>query len=108
MAKDVSPLQRLKQLDDEKNKILAAAKDEAMSLINQGLTALRGLGFNYKVSESSGRASRKGTRTVRDVPCPICGFKTKPPHDRRAHRSQGDNKKPFTAQELNAKGLQKA
>ena len=58
-------------------------------------------------SGARGGSSRKGTRRVKDAACPICGFKTIPPHDGRAHRSQSP-KKPFTADELAARGFRKA
>ena len=45
-------------------------------------------------------------RQTRDTPCPICGFKTNPHHDGRAHRSQ-EPKRPFTGEELSEKGLAK-
>jgi len=40
-------------------------------------------------------------------PCSVCNFLTEPNHDARKHRSQGDNKKPFTAKELEELGLKK-
>lgn len=51
---------------------------------------------------------RKGTRTTNpDRPCPICEFKTVPPHDARRHRGQKD-KRPFTIEELHEMGMTKA
>jgi len=54
------------------------------------------------------KAARKGTggqRQAKGGPCPVCDFETVPPHDKRSHRSQGEDKQPFTAQELAEKGL---
>jgi len=97
---------------------LAEAKAEALDAAHKAVAALNDLGFSYRLIEGSGSVSggggrttgegRKGTRTVNaERPCPICGFKTNPPHDARAHRSQ-DPKKAFTAEELDAKGMRKA
>jgi hypothetical protein len=50
----------------------------------------------------------KRTRTKNpDRDCPICEFKTVPPHDARRHRGQKE-KRPFTAEELEAMGMEKA
>ena len=72
------------------------------------------LGFNYRLVEgstgsrsSAGEGSRKGTRQVNaERPCPICNFRTDPPHDARRHRGQ-DDKRPFTAEELRHLGLKR-
>lgn len=59
-----------------------------------------------KAAKSSG-GDRKGTRTTNpDRPCPICEFKTVPPHDARRHRGQSE-KRPFTAEELETLGMKK-
>ena len=42
-----------------------------------------------------------------DRPCKVCNFLTKPHHDKRGHRSQGKDKKPFTASELTSKGMER-
>lgn len=117
MAKGPTALDRIKQLDEERGRLMSEAKGEAMNRANEAIGALNALGFNYRLSEgalnrrSTDRAegSRKGTRSVNaERPCPICGFKTNPPHDARAHRAQGDKKRAFTADELSAKGMKKA
>ena len=111
MAKQVSPLQQLRQLDKQREKILEDAREEALAKAEQAIKALNDLGFNYRSTEaprrSAKKASKKGTRTVKDAPCPTCGFKTNPPHDGRAHRMQ-TTKKPFTAEELKERGLTRA
>jgi DNA-binding protein H-NS len=56
--------------------------------------------------KKAGGATAKAKGTKADV-CPICDFQTTPPHDRRAHRYQ-NKKAPFSAEELNEKGLTKA
>ena len=110
MAKQASPLQQLRQLDKQREKILEDAKQEALADVEEAIKALNALGFNYRLTQGPLRAARKATkkrtRTVKDAPCPICGFKTNPPHDGRAHRMQA-TKKPFTADELKERSLAK-
>ena len=106
-----SALEKIKQLDEQREKLLAEAKKEALKLANNAIEALNELGFNYQLvskGQGSQAGSRKGTRTVKDAPCDYCGFKTKPPHDKRAHRTQpSGKKKPFTDAELAKKGYKK-
>ena len=104
-------LAKIKKLDEERSKLLSEAKDVALATATAAVDDLNSLGFQYRLMEGAARAvtgegSRKGTRTVRDEPCPICKFKTAPIHDRRSHRTQ-EPKAPFTAAELAAKGLKK-
>lgn len=101
---------RLKQIDVEREAILADARGEAMEVANQAVKSLNELGFTFRLIEGGkGRAtsSRTGTRTTKDAACPICKFKTDPLHDGRAHRMQGEMKKPFTVAELKEKGMTK-
>ena len=108
MAKQPSALSQLRQLDKQRQKILDSAKEEAFANAKAAVQALNALGFSYRLTEAAPRkkAQKKQTRRIKDAPCPICGFKTSPPHDRRAHRLQ-TNKKPFTAEELKDRGLTK-
>lgn len=101
----LSPLQKLKQLDDERTKILAGAKAEALSGANEAVAALNALGFSYRLVEGGRAGARKGTRTPKDAPCPVCGFKTSPLHDGRAHRT---HKAAFTEADLRERGMRKA
>ena len=109
-----SALERLRQLDEERQQILETAKSEALEQANNALEALNSLGFNYRLVEgsapqrkSSGDGSHRGTRQVNsDRACPICGFKTEPPHDARRHRAQAE-KKPFTDEELEANHIRR-
>jgi len=109
VAKAASVMDRLRELDDERAKLVSDAKADALKKVEDAVAELNALGFAYSVSEggtrraSSGDGTRKGTRGLKDAACPICGFKTSPLHDKRAHRSQAE-KKPFTAEELAAKG----
>lgn len=100
-------LDQLKELDRQREKLIESAKSAALKKANDAVAELNELGFNYRLAEGPARASgdgaRKGTRTVKDEACPICNFKTTPPHDRRAHRTQ-EPKKPFTDAELKERG----
>jgi hypothetical protein len=106
MAKSI--MDQIRALDEQKNKLLEGAKSEAMEAVNSALTKLNALGFSYRITggKRSG-GSQKGTRQMKAAACPVCGFKTEPPHDGRAHRGQKD-KKPFTAAELRERGYERA
>jgi hypothetical protein len=110
-------LEKLKALDAQRAQLLDDAKKEALENAEKAVAVLNELGFHYTLTESASvststpRAPRKATshapkRQARDVPCPICHFKTTPHHDGRMHRSQ-KSKKPFTLEELMEKHLAK-
>jgi hypothetical protein len=110
-------LEKLKALDAQRAQLLDDAKKEALENAQKAVAELNELGFHYSlvegasVSVSTPRAPRKASsqapkRQARDVPCPICHFKTTPHHDGRMHRSQ-KSKKPFTVEELMEKNLAK-
>jgi hypothetical protein len=108
-----SVLEKLRALDTQRAQLLDDAKKEALEKVEKAVAELNELGFDYRLVEgaSTERAPRKAAsqgskRQVRDVPCPICNFKTTPHHDGRMHRSQ-KTKKPFTVEELMEKGLTK-
>jgi hypothetical protein len=104
----------LKQLEKRREELRAQLRSDAEAGLRQSLVDFNNLNFGvtYELREARrgrGQGSRRGTRQVNaERACPICGFRTIPPHDARAHRSQGDKKKAFSAEELSAKGLQKA
>ena len=106
-----SAVKRIKQLDQERAALIADAKKEALARANQALGDLNALGFAYRLVADGAPArqsrSRRGTRTLKDVPCPVCEFKTRPLHDARKHRAQGNRKRPFTPKELQEIGLQR-
>ena len=104
MAKSV--IDQLKDLDAQREKLMQGAMAEAMAAMNAALAGVNSLGRLFRLVEDTGNG-RKGTRQVRDVPCKICGYRTRPPHDARRHRAQ-KTKKPFTKAELNEMGLEKA
>ena len=110
-----SVLEKLKALDAQRAQLLEGAKKEALDNAERAVAELNELGFHYTLTEgatsSTARAPRKATsqapkRQARDLPCPICHFKTTPHHDGRLHRSQ-KAKKPFTVEELMEKHLAK-
>jgi hypothetical protein len=111
-------LEKLKALDAQRAQLLEGAKKEALDNAERAVAELNELGFHYTLTEgttttSTPRAPRRATskaqapkRQKKDVPCPICNFKTNPPHDGRMHRSQ-KSKKPFTVEELMERHLTK-
>jgi hypothetical protein len=112
-------LEKLKALDAQRATLLDDAKKEALDNAEKAVAELNELGFHYSLTEgasvsvSTPRAPRKSSsqaqapkRQARDLPCPICHFKTTPHHDGRMHRSQ-TTKKPFTVEELMEKHLAK-
>jgi hypothetical protein len=112
-----SVLEKLKALDAQRSELLEGAKKEALDNAEKAVAELNELGFHYalteaaSVSASPARAARKAAsqapkRQARDVPCPICHFKTTPHHDGRMHRAQ-KTKKAFNVEELMEKGLTK-
>ncbi len=110
-----SAVQRIRELDEERAQIFDQAKEEALDKANEAVAALNALGLNYRLvdgepqirkGKAPGKAPVSTKGAVRDAPCSICGYKTSPPHDARAHRGQ-TKKKAFTAAELKDKGLTK-
>ena len=107
-------MERIKELEAEKSKLLDEAKTTALEIANNAIAELNELGFTYQLIEGGKRnstaPSRIGTRAISaDKICPICKIVTDPPHDARhkLHRAQGQNKKPLTDAELSSAGLTK-
>ena len=94
MAK--SALEQLLALENEKSKLVEAARLELVEKINLNLGLLKDLGFHYKLVENRND----------QAPCRICGFRTNKPHNARAHRWQ-EPKTPFTQEELARRGLKR-
>ena len=112
MAEKQTALQQLKKLDEERGKLLESAKADALARAEEAINELTALGFDYELVEPARGTARK-TKTARKASapdhhpretCPICEYATKPPHDKRSHRSQ-QKKRPFTADELNQRSL---
>jgi hypothetical protein len=74
--------------------------------VNEAINDLNALGFRYRLTDKASPGRAKGQMKT-EGSCPICGFRTTPPHDGRRHRAQGNDKKPFSAQELAQFGLAK-
>jgi hypothetical protein len=106
-------LNELKELKAQLETKTARVKAEALDKAGEAIGILRELGIDndtiLKELGFRGRAdaqeSREG-RAPKDEPCPICHFRTDPPHDGRSHRGQ-TKKKPLTDDELEKKGLTK-
>ena len=101
-----SSISRIKQLDQERSQLISSAKKEALDRAHDAISDLNDLGFSYRLTEEGKRpTARKGTGRLKDAECPVCKFKTSPPHDARKHRGQGNRKKPFTPAELKDMGI---
>jgi hypothetical protein len=109
-----SVLEKIKALDAQRATLLEGAKKEALETAERAVAELNELGFHYTLTEGAtarARAPRKAVaqapkRQARDLPCPICHFKTTPHHDGRMHRSQ-KTKKAFTTEDLMERHLTK-
>ena len=110
-----SALDRIKQLDQERARLLEEAKREAMDRATQAVADLNALGFNYRLTEvdddtsTSARPSDEGSKRVRRMvkpgtACPVCKFATEPPHDGRAHKKHPE---PFRDEELAERGMRR-
>jgi hypothetical protein len=100
----MTPVQLLAKLDAQRAEILATAKADALQKANEAVDELNALGFHYRLSEEGDKPAGTKRGEPADVPCPICTFKTAPPHDKRSHRTQ-EPKKPFTEEELKQRNL---
>jgi hypothetical protein len=108
-----SAIEEIKELRAQLESKTEQAKAEALDKASVAIGFLRELGLDndaiLKELGFRGRATAKETRegqAPKDEPCQICHFRTDPPHDGRTHRGQA-KKKPFTAEELEQKGLTK-
>jgi hypothetical protein len=110
-----SAIEEIKELKARMESITEQAMAEALAKANEAIGVLRELGLNndtiLKQLGFRGRAAAKESKSreesaPKDEPCPICHFRTDPPHDGRSHRGQ-PKKKPFTAEELEQKALTK-
>jgi hypothetical protein len=94
--------------DQAKAEALETARDAINFLRELGIdndTILKDLGFRARKETRKAKAEN-GTRAPKDEPCPICNFRTDPPHDGRSHRGQ-TKKRPLSAEELEEKELTK-
>lgn len=99
-----SAVTRIKELDEERTKLLDDAKAEAMQRAKAAIEDLNNLGFKYHLTQEGTTAKK---RVAKGGPCPICEFETSPSHDGRRHRWQKGKKRPFTPAELKELGYAK-
>ena len=104
------------KLNEARAKITESARDELLAEGHKIVGELKSLGYDYIIgpavheppkriyTKKSAGEGRSAPRQKLDKECPICAFKTMPLHDKRAHRSQ-TTKSPFTAEELQERGL---
>jgi hypothetical protein len=109
-----SAIEEIKELKARMESMTEQAKAEALDKANETIGVLRELGLNndtilkelgFRGRAAAKESSREGS-APKDEPCPICHFRTDPPHDGRSHRGQS-KKRPFTAEELEQKELTK-
>jgi hypothetical protein len=98
------------QVQSKTEQAMAEASDSAREAINflrelgiDNDTILKELGFRARTKSPKEKTERTSSK---EEPCPICSFRTDPPHDGRSHRGQ-TKKKPLTSEELEKKGLTK-
>jgi DNA repair exonuclease SbcCD ATPase subunit len=104
---DTNALSKIKKLQEQMAEVSKEAVEEALQQAEEALETLSSLGQRYRLVRVGARS--KGTRqTNPDRPCPVCEFRTDPPHDARQHRGQGKSKRAFTAAQLSELGLRKA
>jgi DNA repair exonuclease SbcCD ATPase subunit len=108
-----SVIEEFKELKARLESMAEQAKAEALAKASEAIDVLRELGIDndaiLKELGLKGRAKDQESRVAKppkDEPCPVCNFKTDPPHNGRSHRGQA-KKRPFTAQELEEKRLTK-
>jgi hypothetical protein len=115
-----SAIDEIKELKAQLQSKTDQVRGEALERAKEGISVLRDLGIDddmivKELGLEGRKKAAKGARVMptkngrtgpKDEPCPICTFRTDPPHDGRSHRGQS-KKKPFTAEELGEKGLTK-
>lgn len=104
----VRAIDKLKQLDAERQALIESVKEEHLQVIDAAIKALAEIGLYYEVIVVSDVAPKtaKQVRTKKGGPCKECKFETLPPHDGRAHRKQNP-KAPFSDAELKKLGLKR-
>ena len=87
-----SAIERIKELDEERARLFEQAKEEALKKAAEAVADLKALGLDYQLTSGVTKPNKSGSAehsaTGQDVPCPICKFRTAPPHDARTHRNQ--------------------
>lgn len=110
-------LDEVKRLKSDYDQLVQHVRTELLEQIDQAITQLRELGYNFTLQESIQTARGNGRRSVtpgvqlRPTPsanydagkkCRVCSAAG---HDGRAHRRQRGGRKPFTFDELTQLGL---
>jgi hypothetical protein len=108
-----SAIEEIKELKAQLESKTERAKAEALDKASEAIGVLRALGLDndtiLKELGFRGRAKDRESSEAappKEEPCPICNFRTDPPHDGRSHRGQA-KKRPLTTEELEKKGLTK-
>lgn len=105
-GQDSGALSKIKKLQAEMDEYSKEAVADALEQAEDAISTLASLGHRYRLVRAGGRG--KGMRqTNPDRPCPVCQFKTDPPHDARQHRGQGKSKRALSAAQLAEMGLKK-
>ncbi len=86
------------KIDSMKHLVVSQFREDLQK--KMALFGLTGADLGFGMPAKGPKKGQGGTRTPKGGACPICEFETAPPHDGRKHRSQGDDKKPFTNEEL--------
>jgi len=106
-SQESNALSKIKKLQEQMAEVSKEAVDEALQQAEDAIETLGTLGQRYRLVRLGARS--KGSRQANpDRLCPVCEFKTDPPHDARQHRGQGKNKRAFSAAQLSELGLRKA
>jgi hypothetical protein len=108
-----SVIEEFQELKARVESLTAQVKSEALHKANEAIGVLRELGIGndaiLRALDFEGRAKTQASgkgRPPKNEPCPICNFRTDPPHDGRSHRGQ-TKKKPLSAEELEQKEMSK-
>ena len=100
---DAAQLRKL--ISDKMEREKGAAKEKLVAEFQEKLAlydlSAAEVGFG-RAGGKGRKGSSDGKRAAPSGACTICNFETDPPHDGRKHRSQGDDKRPFTSKELAA------
>jgi hypothetical protein len=109
-----SVIEEIKELKAQLSSKTEQARTEAIQKATEAIAVLRDLGDNDNTiikelglkGEVKKTKAKSESKPTEEASCTVCNFETEPPHDGRSHRGQ-NKKKPFTVEELEAKGLTK-
>lgn len=106
-------LEKVLKLQAEMAKIAEEAKAEALAQAEAAIETLNSLGGEYYLGQGGApyytdrlkKTVKRAQKTEGE--CPICQFATEKFHDGRQHRKQGNDKRPFTDEELMEMGMRR-